>query len=129
MLEGDRGAVRLCDWSVAERRRPDGTWERAADALSQVEARPIALRRQIEGVVRLTRGEAHHLATLTEALNVQEIVEDILAMARGPQGNQSWPQTISARRVSCDSTRHQCGSKSAPSGQMKSLKISSRRVW
>lgn len=79
MLEGDRGAVRLCDWSIAERRRPDGTWERAADALSQVEARPIALRRQIEGVVRLTRGEAHHLATLTDALNVQEIVEAILA--------------------------------------------------
>lgn len=79
MLEGDRGAVRLCDWSVAERRRPDGTWERAADALSQADARPIALRRQIEGVVRLTNGEAHHLATLAEALNVQEIVEAILA--------------------------------------------------
>ncbi|MDP3410089.1 Gfo/Idh/MocA family protein [Bosea sp. (in: a-proteobacteria)] len=79
MLEGDRGAVRLCDWSVAERRRPDGTWERAPDALSQADARPIALRRQIEGVVRLTHGEAHHLATLAEALNVQEIVEAILA--------------------------------------------------
>lgn len=79
MLEGDRGAVRLCDWSVAERRLPDGTWERAANALSQVEARPIALRRQIEGVVKLTRGEAHHLATLAEALDVQEIVEAILA--------------------------------------------------
>lgn len=79
MLEGDRGAVRLCDWSVAERRLPDGTWERAADALSQAEARPIALRRQIEGVVQLTRGQAHHLATLIEALNVQEIVEAILA--------------------------------------------------
>ena len=79
MLEGDRGAVRLCDWSVAERRLPDGTWERAANALSQAEARPIALRRQIEGVVRLTLGQAHHLATLAEALNVQEIVEAILA--------------------------------------------------
>ncbi|WP_376986416.1 Gfo/Idh/MocA family protein [Bosea sp. R86505] len=79
MLEGDKGAVRLCDWSIAERRLPDGTWQRAADALSQVEARPIALRRQIEGVVRLTRGEVHHLATLTDALNVQEIVEGILA--------------------------------------------------
>lgn len=79
MLEGDRGAVRLCDWSLAERRRPDGTWERATDALSQADARPVALKRQIEGVVRLTRGEAHHLATLAEALNVQEIVEAILA--------------------------------------------------
>lgn len=82
MLEGDRGAVRLCDWSIAERRRPDGTWERAADALSQMEARPIALRRQIEGVVRLTRGQPHHLATLAEALDVQEIVEAILAGPR-----------------------------------------------
>ncbi|PZU87795.1 MAG: gfo/Idh/MocA family oxidoreductase [Chelatococcus sp.] len=79
MLEGDRGAVRLCDWSTAERRLPDGTWERAANALSQAEARAVALKRQIEGVVRLTRGEAHHLATLAEALNVQEIVEAILA--------------------------------------------------
>lgn len=79
MLEGDRGAVRLCDWSVAERRMPDGTWERAADALSQADARPIALRRQIEGVVKLTRGQPHHLATLAEAFDVQEIVEAILA--------------------------------------------------
>lgn len=79
VLEGDRGAVRLCDWSVAERRRPDGRWERAADALSQADARPVALKRQIEGVVRLTHGEAHHLATLPEALNVQEMVEAILA--------------------------------------------------
>lgn len=79
MLEGDHGAVRLCDWSVAERRLPDGTWEPAADAPSQADARPIALRRQIEGVVKLTRGQAHHLATLAEALDVQEIVEAILA--------------------------------------------------
>ena len=79
MLEGDQGAVRLRDWSVAERRLPDGRWEPAADALSQVEARPIALRRQIEGVVKLTRGQAHHLATLAEALSVQETVEAILA--------------------------------------------------
>ena len=31
------------------------------------------------------------------------------------------PQTMSASRVSSDSTRHQCGSKSAPSGQTLSL--------
>ena len=85
MLEGDKGAIRLCDWSVAERRLPDGSWERAADALSQAEARPIALRRQIEGVVKLTAGEAHHLATLTEALEVQEIVEAILAASETAQ--------------------------------------------
>jgi predicted dehydrogenase len=77
-LEGDRGAVRLCDWSIAERRLPDGSWQRAPDALPQEQARPLALKRQLEGVVRLTRGEPHHLATISEALNVQEIVEAIL---------------------------------------------------
>jgi predicted dehydrogenase len=79
MLEGDRGAVRLCDWSIAQRRLPDGTWQQAADALPQEQARPLALKRQLEGVVKLTRGEPHHLATLTDALNVQETVEGILA--------------------------------------------------
>ncbi len=78
-LEGEAGAVRLCDWSLAERRLPDGSWQRAPGALSQLEARPVALKRQLEGVARLTRGEPHHLATLEEALNVQEIVEGILA--------------------------------------------------
>ncbi len=34
---------------------------------------------------------------------------------------------ISARRVSSESTRHQCGSKSAPSGQMLALKSTSMR--
>ncbi len=78
-LEGDKGAVRLCDWSIAERRMADGTWQPAPDALPQAEARPLALRRQLEGVARLARGESHHLATLAEALEVQEIVEGILA--------------------------------------------------
>jgi len=79
MLEGDRGAVRLCDWSIAERRLPDGTWQPAPDAMPNERARPLALKRQLEGVARLARGEAHHLATLEEALNVQEIVEALLA--------------------------------------------------
>jgi predicted dehydrogenase len=79
MLAGDKGAIRLCDWSIAERRLPDGSWQRAPDALPNEQARPLALKRQLEGVVRLARGEPHHLATLAEALNVQEIVEAILA--------------------------------------------------
>lgn len=78
-LEGDKGAVRLCDWSIAERRLPDGSWQQAAGALPQEQARPLALKRQLEGVARLARGEPHHLATLDEAFNVQEIVEGILA--------------------------------------------------
>lgn len=83
MLEGDKGAIRLCDWSIAERRLPDGSWQRAPGALPQEQARPLALKRQLEGVARLTRGEPHHLATLAEALDVQEIVEGILASRLG----------------------------------------------
>lgn len=79
MLEGDRGAVRLCDWSIAQRRMPDGTWQQAPDALPQEQARPLALKRQLAGVVKLARGEPHHLATLADALDVQETVEGILA--------------------------------------------------
>jgi predicted dehydrogenase len=78
MLEGYRGAVRLCDWSIPERRLPNGTWQRMPDALPNEEARPLALKRQLEGVAKLARGEPHHLATLAEARNVQEIVEGIL---------------------------------------------------
>ncbi len=81
-LTGDGGSVRLCDWSHAERRMPDGGWQRAADALPQEQARPLALQRQLEGVAKLARGEPHHLATLEEALNVQEMVEAILKSGR-----------------------------------------------
>ncbi len=79
-LEGDAGAVRLRDWAIAERRQPDGSYAQAPDALSNAEERPIALRRQLEGVARMARGEPHPLATLSEALDVQEIVEGILAL-------------------------------------------------
>ena len=79
LLEGDKGAVRLCDWSIAQRRAADGRWLQAPDALPQDKARPLALRRQLEGVARLVRGEPHHLATLAEALEVQETVEALLA--------------------------------------------------
>lgn len=79
MIEGDAGAVRLCDWSIAERRGPDGSWQRDPDALPNEKARPLVLKRQLEGVARMTRGEPFHLATLAEALEVQEVVEAILA--------------------------------------------------
>jgi predicted dehydrogenase len=83
-LNGEAGTVRLRDWAIAERRRPDGGFEAAPDAVPNERARPIALRRQLEGVVRMTRGEPHHLATLAEALEVQEIVEAIVT--RGDAG-------------------------------------------
>lgn len=79
LLEGEAGAVRLCDWSLAERRLPDGGFARDPDAIPQDKARPLALARQLEGVARLARGEPHHLATLAEALAVQECIEAILA--------------------------------------------------
>lgn len=78
MLEGEAGAVRLCDWSVAERRGPDGNWQRDPEALPNEKMRPLTLKHQLEGVARLARGEPHHLATLSEALDVQETVEAIL---------------------------------------------------
>lgn len=71
--------LRLRDWSVAERGRPDGEWTPDADALPNERVRPLVLKRQLEAVARMTRGESHHLATVSEAFQVQEIVEAILA--------------------------------------------------
>jgi len=76
-LWGDRGAVRLRDWSVAER-LVDGAWVPDPAAMPNERMRPLVLRRQLEGVVRMTRGEAHHLATVQEAFEVQAVVEAIL---------------------------------------------------
>ncbi|MGU3668251.1 Gfo/Idh/MocA family protein [Methylobacterium sp. A49B] len=79
-LEGDAGAVRLRDWAIAERRKADGSFEREPDAIPNARLRPITLRRQLDGVVRMARGEPHHLATFAEALDVQDAVEGILAL-------------------------------------------------
>lgn len=76
-LVGRDGAVRLRDWSIAER-LVDGTWQEAPDARPQEEARPLTLARQLAKVAAMTRGEPHDLATLEEALAVQETVEAIL---------------------------------------------------
>ena len=76
-LWGTRGAIRLRDWSVAER-LVDGAWVPDAAAMPNERMRPLVLRRQLEGVARMVRGEAHHLATLDEALEVQAVVEGIL---------------------------------------------------
>jgi predicted dehydrogenase len=71
--------IRLRDWSVAERQRPDGTWTPDPDTLPNERMRPLVLRRQLEQVARMTRGEPHHLATITEAFEVQQVVEAILS--------------------------------------------------
>lgn len=72
-------SIRLRDWSFAERFGPDGRWTQAPDALPNERMRPLVLRGQLAGVAAMTRGEPHVLATLREALDVQEIVESILA--------------------------------------------------
>jgi predicted dehydrogenase len=71
--------IRLRDWSIAERQRPDGTWASDPDALANERMRPLVLRRQLEQVARMTRGEPHHLASVTEAYEVQQVVEAILS--------------------------------------------------
>lgn len=77
-LTGDAGAVRIRDWAHAER-LVDGAWQTDPSALPQDKARPLVLKRQLAAVAAMTRGEAHPLATLSEALAVQRVVEAILA--------------------------------------------------
>ena len=70
--------VRLRNWSIAERKQAD-RWTPDPAALPQDRARPLVLQRQLAGVAALTRGEPNTLATLTEALDVQRVVEAILS--------------------------------------------------
>ena len=79
------GDIRLRDWSIAERQRPDGSWVPDPDAVPNERLRPLVLHRQLQEVVRMTRGEAHRLATVTEAYEVQEVVEAILSGAAPPE--------------------------------------------
>ena len=72
------GAVRLRDWSIPERARPDGSWVAHPDAVAQEEMRPLVLARQLAAAAAMTRGEPHFLATPAEAFDVMEAVEAIL---------------------------------------------------
>ena len=76
-LWGDHGAVRLRDWSVAEK-LVDGVWVPDPAAMPNERTRPLVLRRQLEGVAQMTLGVTHHLATVQEAFEVQTVVETIL---------------------------------------------------
>lgn len=78
VLEGEAGTIRLRDWSFAERLDAEGSWRQAPDALPNTEMRPLVLREQMNKLARLVRGETQGLATLQEALEVQQIVERIL---------------------------------------------------
>jgi predicted dehydrogenase len=74
----DGGQVRLRDWSLAER-WVDGAWVGAPDAVPNARMRPVTLGGQLDKLAALVRGEATDLATLEEALGVQEAVERVLA--------------------------------------------------
>jgi predicted dehydrogenase len=77
-LVGAQGQIRLRDWSYAERLGADGAWHAAPDALPNPAMRPVTLAGQLDKLAALTRGETTSLATLEEALAVQEAVEAIL---------------------------------------------------
>jgi predicted dehydrogenase len=77
-LESEGGAIRLRDWSFAEKLAVDIGWHAAPDALPNDRMRPLVLKGQLDKVAALTRGERHNLATLREALEVQEVAEAIL---------------------------------------------------
>ncbi|MGI9409313.1 MAG: Gfo/Idh/MocA family protein [Hyphomicrobiaceae bacterium] len=76
-ITGDKGRIRLRDWSIAER-EIDGHWLAPDDAVPNEKARPMILARQLDKVDAMARGDAHNLATLGEALEVQGVVEEIL---------------------------------------------------
>ncbi len=78
-LSCEGGSIRLRDWSFAEKRDADGSFRPAPDALPNAEMRPMVLRGQLSKLAALTQGGRVDLATLREALEVQEIVEAILA--------------------------------------------------
>lgn len=79
-LTGEKGAIRVRDWSIAER-FVDGAWHADTEALPNEKTRPLVLKRQLAAVAAMTRGETHPLATLAEAFGVQRAVETILAGA------------------------------------------------
>ncbi|HKK31914.1 MAG TPA: gfo/Idh/MocA family oxidoreductase, partial [Alphaproteobacteria bacterium] len=80
ILHGTKGKLRLRDWAIAERLEADGVWRESRDSRPNEEMRPMILQRQLDMVVTMTRREAgHKLASLREALEVQRLVERILA--------------------------------------------------
>lgn len=75
---GPTGRIRLRDWSIAEKYDADGVWREAPDALPNEKMRPLVLKRQLDKVAALTRRQPQDLATLTEAAEVQRVVESLL---------------------------------------------------
>lgn len=76
-LRGARGAIRLRDWSLAERQEGE-RWLPDPGATPNPHMRPVTLGAQLDKLAAMARGERTDLATLEEALEVQEIVEGML---------------------------------------------------
>ena len=76
-LIGDRGQIRLRDWSIAER-SVDGVWQVPAGTSGNAKSRTLVLVRQLDKIAAMTRGKTTNLATLNEALDVQICVEVML---------------------------------------------------
>ena len=82
IMEGSAGCIRIRDWAMPERLEGEA-WVAPAGALPADTARPLVLTRQLDKVAAMTRGEPHNLASLREALEVQEIVEAMLRQGVG----------------------------------------------
>lgn len=83
-LKGRDGSVRLADWTRGLKLGANGAWEEHPDCLPLAETRPILLKGQLDKLAALTAGTplpegAFPLATVQEALEVQRMVETILA--------------------------------------------------
>lgn len=83
-LKGRDGSVRLADWTRGLKLGEDGEWHEHPDCLPLAETRPILLKGQLDKLAALTAGKplpegTFPLATVQEALEVQRMVETILA--------------------------------------------------
>ncbi|MFD2265327.1 Gfo/Idh/MocA family protein [Lacibacterium aquatile] len=77
-LIGTKGEMRLRNWSHADYRVEGEDWI-AAPSMPVEKMRPISVKRQLDALIEAAGGRPHPLATLREALDVQLIVEAILA--------------------------------------------------
>jgi len=83
-LKGRDGSVRLADWTRGQKLGADGDWHEHPDCLPLEETRPLILKGQLDKLAALTAGTplpagAFPLASVQEALEVQRMVETILA--------------------------------------------------
>lgn len=69
------GAARIRGWSALERVRPDGSWESETPEPSVGILPAETAARQVKELAALARGEAHHLATASEAYEVEAFLD------------------------------------------------------